>query len=156
MSKSTTIVTTDSSKYESNNETEKEASKDECWIVVTKGFQPKIAKPTPTTTHNAFTILTAEDCPEINPSPTQPKAPANETDQVLLNKQQRRAEIRQHRKDTLCRLRDNDKLFLDTCITQAEDEQTTMAKENTTNAKRIAINKAHRIEKHTIGLLQQG
>jgi hypothetical protein len=31
-----------------------------------------------------------------------------------------------------------------------------MAKENTTNAKRIAINKAHRIEKHMIGLLQQG
>jgi hypothetical protein len=86
----TKMVTTDGIKYESNNETEKEASKDEGWTVVTKGFQPKIAQPTPTTTHNAFAILTAEDCPEINPSPTQPKAPATEADQVLLNKRQRR------------------------------------------------------------------
>ena len=31
-----------------------------------------------------------------------------------------------------------------------------MAKENTTNAKRIAIDKAHRCNKPTIGLLQQG
>jgi hypothetical protein len=123
---------------------------------VTKGFQPKIAQPTPTTTHNAFAILTADDGPEINPPPTQPKATATKVDQVLLKKLQRRAKIQQHWKDNLRRLRNSDKLFLDTCITQAKDEQTTMAKENTTNAKRIAINKEHRIEKHTIGLLQQG
>ena len=70
-----------------------EASKDEGWTVVTKGFQPKIAQHTPTTTHNAFAILTADNGPKINPPPTQTKAPATEVDNVTLNKQQRSARI---------------------------------------------------------------
>ena len=76
----TKMVTTDGDKYEISNETEKEASKDEGWTVVTKGFQPKIAQPTLTTTHNAFAIFTADKYPEINPPLTQPKAPATTVD----------------------------------------------------------------------------
>jgi hypothetical protein len=146
------MVTTNGGKYESNNETEKEALTDEGWTVVTKGFQPKTSQPTPIKTHNAFSILSANNGPKINPPLTQPKAPAPEVDYIPLKK--KRTRILQHRKDTLRRLRDSDKLFLDTCITQAKDERTAMAKENTTNVKPIAIVKAHRCNKHTIGLLQ--
>ena len=56
-----TMVTTNGGKYESNNDqskaTENKAPKDKGWTVVTKGFQPRIAQHTPTTTHNAFAIL---------------------------------------------------------------------------------------------------
>ena len=49
-----TMVTTNGGKYESNNDaskaTEKGAPKDEGWKVVTKGFEPRIAQHTPTTT----------------------------------------------------------------------------------------------------------
>ncbi len=81
-----TMVSTDGGNNESNSEIEKEAANDEGWTVVTKGFQPKISQHTPTKTHNAFAILTADEGPETNPPPTPLEAPATKVNQVLLNK----------------------------------------------------------------------
>jgi hypothetical protein len=48
-------------------------------------------------------------------------------------------------------------MFLDNSITQAEDEWTAIAKNNTNNAKRLAINSAHsQCNQSTIGLAQCG
>jgi hypothetical protein len=52
-----------------------------------------------------------------------------------MNKHQRRALRRQHRHAILQKLNKSEELFLDTAITKAEDEQTTMAKLNINDAK---------------------
>jgi hypothetical protein len=73
------------------------------------------------------------------------------------HKQSRCAQILQHRRETLQRLKENEELFFDTNITLAEDKQTVMAKEDTTNARRVAINSAHNQRcKPSVGLMQQG
>jgi len=64
---------------------------------------------------------------------------------------------RQHIKQTLRCLRDSDKLFLDSSITLAEDERTSLAKADESNKKRIAINAAHTKRGITsIGFAQRG
>ena len=69
----------------------------------------------------------------------------------------RRAARRQHLKLTLWRLKDSEELFFDNSITQAEDERTTMAKNDNKNARRIAIDAAHaKQDKPQIGMVQQG
>jgi hypothetical protein len=61
----------------------------------------------------------------------------------------------QHIKQTLRWLRDSENLFLDNSITQAEDEPTTISKNNTNNSKCVAINSAHAQRyQPTIGLAQ--
>ncbi len=65
--------------------------------------------------------------------------------------------MRQHRHAILQKLNKSEELFLDTAITQAEDEQTTMAKLNINNAKQAAIDSAHaRTDKPCMGIMQQG
>jgi hypothetical protein len=61
-----------------------------------------------------------------------------------------------HVKNTLQCLQESKELFLDRSITQAKDEQTTMAKEDTSNAKCAAIDAAHKFDTTDIGLIQQG
>ena len=80
--KPTATISTNGGNNESNSKTEKEAAHDEGWTVVTKGFQPKISQHTPTKTHNAFAILTADDGPKTNPQPAQPMASATKVNQV--------------------------------------------------------------------------
>jgi hypothetical protein len=64
---------------------------------------------------------------------------------------------RQHIKQTLQCLRKIDDLFLDNSITQAKDERTAIAKNNTNNAKHVAIDSAHaQHDQPTIGLAQRG
>ncbi len=74
-----------------------------------------------------------------------------------MNKHQRQALIRQHRHAVLQKLNKSEELFLDTAITKAEDEQTTMAKLNINNAKQAAINSAHaQTDKPCVRIMQQG
>ena len=71
----------------------------------------------------------------------------------------RRAARRQHLKLTLQRVKDSEELFFDNSITQAEDERTTMAKNDNNNAsaRRLAIDAAHaKQDKPQIGMVQQG
>ena len=70
---------------------------------------------------------------------------------------QRKIARSQHIKQTLRCLRDRDNLFLDSSITLAEDEPTSLAKANESNKKRMAINAAH-IKRGTtsIGFAQRG
>ena len=74
-----------------------------------------------------------------------------------MNKHQRQALIRQHRRAILQKIIESGELFLDTAITQAEDERTTMAKLNINNAKQAAIDSAHaRTDKPCVRIMQQG
>jgi hypothetical protein len=70
---------------------------------------------------------------------------------------QRKIAWQQHIKQTLRQLRDSDDLFLDNSITLAEDKRTSLAKDDTKNKKRLAIDAAH--TKHgtpSIGIAQRG
>ena len=58
-------------------------------------------------------------------------------------KHERKMQRRNHRKLTLERLAQQEDLFLDECITTAEDERTVMAKNDATNNKKRAIDSAH-------------
>ena len=125
------------------------------WTVVTKGFKPKLKQPVTVYTNNSFNPLSANNGPkkntplqQINAMPTVDKQPSTQD-----STQRRQAIIRKHRQDTLKRLKDNEELFFDKCITQTKDERKTIAKENNTNAKQIAINKAHTIRtKPAVGM----
>jgi hypothetical protein len=78
---------------------------------------------------------------------------------VGYSKQERQQQQRyqcQHVRNTLRCLWESEELFFDESITQAEDEQTTMAKEDTSNAKHAAIDAAHKFNTTDIGLTQQG
>ena len=59
----------------------------------------------------------------------------------------RKMQRRKHRLQTLQRLAQQEDLFLDECITSAEDERTVMAKNDTTNKKKRAIELAHKPSK---------
>ncbi len=74
-----------------------------------------------------------------------------------MNKHQRRALVCQHRRAVLQKLNKSEELFLDTAITQADDERTTMEKLNINDAKRAAIDSAHaRMDKPCMRIMQQG
>jgi hypothetical protein len=111
--------------------------------------------------HNAFVIL------------SQPNAPTHydmlcPTQQINDNKtiippgpqeQHRQQKIAQcwHIKQTLRRLHKSDNLFLDNSITQTKDECTSIAKNDTNNAKRVVIYSAHaQFVQPTIRLAQRG
>jgi hypothetical protein len=119
------------------------------WIMVTGiGKTKNLHNPKPNPkVHNAFAIL------------SQPNAPTHynvlrPTQQINNNKitipqgprahcRQQKIAQRKHIKQTLWRLHKSDNLFLDNSITQAEDQRTAIAKNDTNNAKRIAIDSAH-------------
>ncbi len=111
--------------------------------------------------HNAFAILSQPDDPtSYNMSGPPMKM---DDDKTILppdpreHRRQCKIARRQHIKQTLRRLRDSDNLFLDDSITLAEDEQTSLAKANKTNKKRMAINAAHTKRGTTsIGFAQRG
>jgi hypothetical protein len=100
--------------------------------------------PPPTTTHPALHnkwATTKPSCPQAHKSTAGSKKIAQ----------------RQHIKQTLQRLRESNDLFLDNSVTQAEDECTAIAKNNTNNAKSVAIDSAHaQCNQPTIGLAQRG
>jgi len=52
-------------------------------------------------------------------------------------------------------LEQQDSKFLDTCINNVEQEQTIMAKQDTTSTQRKAINQAHTILRQQVTLMQQ-
>ncbi len=73
------------------------------------------------------------------------------------HRRQRKIARCQHIKQTLRLLSKSKNLFLDNNITQAEDEQTILAKGNQTNTQCRAINSAHvKNNKPAIGLAQRG
>jgi hypothetical protein len=73
------------------------------------------------------------------------------------HRRQQKISRRQHIKQTLRRLRESVDLFIDNSITHAEDERTAIAKNDTNNAKHVAINSAHaQHNQPTIRLAQRG
>jgi hypothetical protein len=115
-------------------------------------------KPNPKV-HNAFAILSQPDAPtHYNAlSPTQ----QIEDDKTIIppgpqeHHRQQKIAWHHHVKQTLQRLHKSDNLSLDNSITQAEDECRAIAKNDTNNAKRMAINSAHaQYDQPTIGLTQ--
>ena len=80
--------------------------------------------------------------------------------EIALNKMEkhdRKMKRRNHRRETLAKLASQEDHFLDECITVAEDERTDMAKANTTDGRRLTIDKAHDKSnaKPTPGIKQQ-
>jgi hypothetical protein len=112
---------------------------DKEWTVVTKGYRPKENETSKIVTTNNYSILTPADESTIMDTTPSPKitptthSPNNSSKK--MNKHQRRALIRQHRCAVLQKLNKSEEPFLDTAITQAEDEQTTMAKLNINDAR---------------------
>jgi hypothetical protein len=133
------------------------------WIRVTgNGKTKNLLNPKPNPkVHNAFAILSQPNAPTHYDAP-------RPTQQINNNKtiippgpqehcRQQKIARRQHIKQTLWRLRKSDNLFLDNSITQAKDECTAINKNDTNNAKRIAINSTHaQRDQPTIGLAQRG
>jgi hypothetical protein len=136
------------------------------WIVVGKKGSNQIDSTTKAApkveVHNAYSILSpTEEIPTNEPTTTMPHA--NQATNVPIkdvkkeHKQTRRARICQHRQETLRRLKESEELFFDTNITLAKDKQTVVAKEDTSNARRVAIDSAHtQQDKPRVGLMQQG
>jgi hypothetical protein len=133
------------------------------WITVTGNGKTKnllSPKPNPKV-HNAFAILSKPDKPthyvalsltqQINNNKTIiPPGPREHHRQPKIAQSQ-------HIKQTLWRLCKSDNLFFDNSITQAKDERTAIAKNNTNNAKCMAINSAYaQRDQPTIGLTQRG
>ena len=138
-------------------------NEDDKWITVqdrgkTKNLLEPKRKPTVV---NSFDILSQPDDPTIYYM----SGPATQLvdDKTIMTvdpkeyRTKRKIARRRHLKLTLRRLRESDDLFLDNSITQAEDERTTMAKNDTKNAKRSAIDAAHaKQDKPSIGIVQRG
>jgi hypothetical protein len=134
------------------------------WITVTgnDGKTKILLNPNPNPkVHNAFAILSHSDAPiHYNRlCPTQ----QIDNDKTIIpsgpqeHRRQQKISRRRHIKQTLRLLCKSDDLFLDNSITQTEDERTAIAKNDTNNAKRIAIDSAHaQCVQPTIGLAQGG
>jgi hypothetical protein len=137
-------------------------NEDDKWITVEGRSKTKtLLKPKlETTLHNAFAILSQPNDPIYYMSETISLHDDNKTIMPMDRKEhclKRRAARRQHLKLTLRRLKDSEELFFDNSITQAEDERTTMAKNDNNNARRLAIDAAHAKQyKPQIGMVQQG
>ncbi len=133
------------------------------WITVTgNGKTKNLLKPNlEPKLHNAFAMLSQPNAPTIyNMS-----GPALQMDNYKTiippdpreHHRQQKIARRQHIKQTLQQLRDSDDLFLNNSITLAEDKWTSLAKNDTSNKKRVAIDTAH--TKHglpSIGFAQRG
>jgi len=138
-------------------------NEDDRWIKVEgRGKTKQLLKPKlETTLHNAFAILSQPNDPTIYYMSE--SISLHDDDKAIMptdrkeHRLKRRAARRQHLKLTLRRLKDSEELFFDNSITQAEDERTTMAKNDNKNARRIAIDAAHaKQDKPRIGIVQQG
>jgi len=128
---------------------EEEENENDKWITVTgRGKTKKLLKPKlKPILHNAFAILSQPDDPtsyNMSGPPLQ-----MDDDKTILppdpqeHCRQHKIAWQQHIKQTLRRLHDSDNLFLDGCITLAEDERTSLAKADKSNKKCMAINAAH-------------
>jgi hypothetical protein len=138
-------------------------NEDDKWITVTgsgktkKLLTPKL-KPT---LHNAFAILSQPDDP-TNYNMSGPPLQMDDNRTIIPpdpreHHRQRKIARRQHIKQMLRRLRDSNDLFLDNSITLAEDKQTSLAKADNSNKKRMAINTAHtKRGTKSIGFAQRG
>jgi hypothetical protein len=111
--------------------------------------------------HNAFVLLSKPDDP-TSYNMSGPPLKMGDDKTILppdLREHCRQCKIarRQHIKQTLRCLHNSNNLFLDDSITLAEDKQTSLAKANKTNKKRMAIKAAHTKRGTTsIGLAQRG
>jgi hypothetical protein len=138
-------------------------NKDDKWITVTgKGKTKNLLKPKlKPKLHNAFAILSQFDAPTIyNMSGPALQMDNNKTiipPDPREHRRQCKITRRQHIKQMLRQLHESDDLFLDNSITLAEDKQTSLAKDNTNNKKRLAINAAHtKRGTPSIGIAQRG
>jgi hypothetical protein len=129
--------------------------------VTGKGKHKNLLKPKlKPTLHNAFAILSQPD-DHTSYKMSGPTLKMDDDKTILPpdpreHRRQRKIAQRQHIKQTLQCLRNSDNMFLDNSITLAEDKQTSLAKANKTNKKRMAINAAHTKRGTTsIGLVAQ-
>jgi hypothetical protein len=129
------------------------------WIQVKHKNSPKTkltSSVNSITTHNAYRILSHSDnsIPDDETIYIDPQLVQQDAD-IHDHHRQRKIAWRQHMKRTLRLLSKSENLFLDNNITQAEDEQTILAKGNQINTQRRAIDSAQvKNNKPEIGLAQ--
>ncbi len=93
---------------------------------MTKGYHPQKNESSKIVTTNNYSILTPADEPIIMDTTPPPRitptthSPKNSSKKI--NKHQQQALIPQHRRAVLQKLNESEELFLETAITQAEDE----------------------------------
>ncbi len=131
------------------------------WIQVKHKNSPKTKLTSPVnsiTKHNAYGILSHPKDPIPDDKKIYFDPPLAQQDgDIHEHRRQRKIARRQHIKQTPPLLSKSENLFLDNNITQAEDEQTILAKGNQTNTQCRAINSAHiKNNKPAIGLAQCG
>jgi len=125
------------------------------WKVVNGKYCNKITvtKNNIITLHNTFSILSLSNNPTFESDNKEHVIVqlSKLADAIASNKQKslQQRDRHKHVKNTLQCLRESKELFFDESITQAEDEQTAMAKEDTGNAKHNAISTAHKFDKKT-------
>jgi hypothetical protein len=111
--------------------------------------------------HDIFAILSQPDAPTIY-NMSSPALQMDDDKTIIPpdpreHCRQRKIPWQQHIKQTLRRLHDSDNLFLDNSITLAEEDRTSLAKDDTNNKKRLAINAAHtKRGTPSIGIAQRG
>ena len=126
------------------------------WTIVARGCKPKLTQTIPIYTNNSFKILSTKNDPDTNTTQQQ-TTPVPQPNATKDTKKRRRDKIQKYRQDTLKQLKDNDELFFNKCITQAEDERMMIAKQNKTNAQRLAIEDAHNYQsKLTVRMWRYG
>jgi hypothetical protein len=119
------------------------------WITITGSVKTKNLlnpKPKPKV-HNAFAMLSQPGAP-TNYNPSSPTRQMDDNKTIITpgpgehHRRQKNARC-QHIKQTLWQLRKSDDLFLDNSITHTKDKRIAIDKNNTNNAKRVAINSNH-------------
>ena len=97
--------------------------------------------PSKTTTN----ITTPPTIPVAQAAPPAPdrKYSISEVSLSRMEKQDQKLKRHQHRRKTSAQLARQEDHFLDECITVAVDERTVMAKADTTDGRRLTIDKAH-------------
>eukprot|EP00804_Cyclotella_cryptica_P005285 CCRYP_015797-RA/>CCRYP_015797-RA protein AED:0.44 eAED:0.44 QI:0/-1/0/1/-1/1/1/0/406 len=115
-------------------------------IKLTKSVEDYVFNNKTLNNHNSF----AFSPPTSNPSADPPKRRSGKTKTMPT------PPSKQHVRRILRLLNQQDNKFLDHCIDDVEQERTAMAKQDTTNKQRQAIETAHTTLRHQVPMMQQG
>jgi hypothetical protein len=88
-------------------------------------------------------IITQPPIAQETPPPSERKYSISEIALSKMEKHDTKIKQHNHRRETLAKLSRQEDHFLDECITMAKDERTDMAKANTTDGRRLAIDKGY-------------
>lgn len=128
-------------------------------VKTTKSQTATAYTPNENNAFSAFSSSTELDCPGPPPNDNlleRSTELALSTKQSTSKPESKRNKSKKHVRHVLRLLEQQESKFLERSITKAENERTIMAKADTTNKQRIAIDNNHQLKPPTLSLLQQG